>query len=215
MPTTEKHQVHIFGIIVLIVSVLVLVFLIISAIYFSNMLKGSVGVPNESEVTFLLWTSVVLSIILGILVFISLFNIFRHRSIVYNTPTIQTNTSTIQTNTPTKTVVKTTKTPITTPTTVNRSVVEQSATPAVVSRATPIDITSSSQQITPGKALITSTTTPVVKGFSDIELPTSVATTGTGAPVISSSSITSLGTTSGEQAKVDSELISLSSAMGF
>jgi predicted membrane protein len=84
MPATERYQADVFAIVVLITSVLIIVFLIITAIYFFNLM--SLKPPSKAESTFLFWTSIVLVLIfLGITIF-SLIHIFSHKSVVYEEP---------------------------------------------------------------------------------------------------------------------------------
>ncbi|CAH6420783.1 Hypothetical protein HVR_LOCUS1290 [uncultured virus] len=90
MPATERYQVDIFGIVVLIATVLVLVFLIIAAIYFFNLMN--LKPPSRGESTFLFWTTVVLAIIFGIIVIYALIHIFTHKSVVYEEPKAVTKT---------------------------------------------------------------------------------------------------------------------------
>jgi len=84
MPATERYQVDIFAIIVLISAVLIIVFLIIAAIYYFNLM--SLKPPSKGESTFLFWTTIVLAIIfMGIAVY-ALIRIFTHKSVVYEEP---------------------------------------------------------------------------------------------------------------------------------
>lgn len=81
MPATERYQVDFFAIVILIVSVLVLAFLIITAIYFMSLMN--LRPPNQTESTFLFWTAVILSVIfLGIIIY-AFIRIFTYKSIVY------------------------------------------------------------------------------------------------------------------------------------
>lgn len=90
MAATEGHQSHVFGIVTLIISVILLVFLILVAINFGQIQNGIVSI-NQSNATFLFWTAIVLAVIVGILIIISLFHIFKHKSVVYDTtPTVKT-----------------------------------------------------------------------------------------------------------------------------
>lgn len=81
MPATERYQVDFFAILVLIASVLILVFLIIAAIYFYNLINFKP--PTSGESTFLLWTSIILGIIFLALSIYALIRIFTHTSTVY------------------------------------------------------------------------------------------------------------------------------------
>ena len=106
MAMTESYQVDIFGIVVLIGSVLMLVFLIIAAVYFYNLMNFKP--PTKGESTFLFWTSIVLAVIFFAMIIYALYHIFTHRAILIETPT---------------TVVKTTTTtPITTTQVIRQSV---------------------------------------------------------------------------------------------
>lgn len=82
MPTTSRYPVDWFAIIVLMVSVLVIVFLIVAAVYFYNL--SNLRPPNASEASGLFAVAVVLSIILFIIVVIALYRIFTHKSLVYS-----------------------------------------------------------------------------------------------------------------------------------
>ena len=83
MPYTEKPQIDIFAIIVLIFSISVLVFLIISAIYYMNIMNYTI--PSSTEATFLFWTSIVMSIIVFFIILFSFYRIYTHRSYVFDT----------------------------------------------------------------------------------------------------------------------------------
>lgn len=89
MPATERYQVNIFGIVVLITSVLILVFLIIAAIYFFNLMN--LKPPSRAESTFLFWTAIVLAIISAIIIIYSLIHIFTHKAVIYE-PLVETKT---------------------------------------------------------------------------------------------------------------------------
>jgi len=82
MPVTQKYQVDIFAIIVLIVSVFIFVFLIISAVYFMNI--SNFNYPSQSEALFLFWTTIILCVIIfGIIIF-AFYKIYSHKSIVFD-----------------------------------------------------------------------------------------------------------------------------------
>lgn len=81
MPVTERYQVDIFGIIVLITSVLMIVFLVITAIYFYHLMN--LKPPTRGESTFLFWTSIVMAIIFAAIIIYALIHIFTHKSLVY------------------------------------------------------------------------------------------------------------------------------------
>ena len=88
MATTERYQVDLFAIIVLIAAVLIVVFLVIAAIYFFNLMN--LKPPSKGESTFLFWTSIVLALIfIGIAIF-SLIHIFTHKAVVYEEPKVVT-----------------------------------------------------------------------------------------------------------------------------
>lgn len=84
MPTTERYQVDIFGIIVLIAAVLIVVFLIIAAIYFFNLMN--LKPPSKGEATFLFWTTIVLALIFVGIAIYALIHIFTRKSIIYEEP---------------------------------------------------------------------------------------------------------------------------------
>lgn len=76
MPAVQRYQVDVFAIIMLIAAVLIMVFLIIVAIYFFNLMN--LNPPSRTESTFLFWTTVVLAIIfLGIIIY-ALYHIFTY-----------------------------------------------------------------------------------------------------------------------------------------
>jgi amino acid transporter len=81
MPVTERYQVDFFAILVLIASVLIIMFLIISAIYFYNFTISKP--PTNSESTFLFWTSIILGIIFLALAIYALIRIFTYTVPVY------------------------------------------------------------------------------------------------------------------------------------
>ena len=90
MPATERYQTDIFAIVVLIAAVLVVVFLVISAIYFFNLM--SLKPPSKAESTFLFWTSIVLVLIfIGISIF-AMIHIFTHKAVVYEEPKVPVTT---------------------------------------------------------------------------------------------------------------------------
>lgn len=84
MPATERYQVDWFAIIVLIATILIIVFLIIVAIYFYNLMN--LKPPSRGESTFLFWTTVILAIIFLIIAIFALVHIFTYKSIVYEEP---------------------------------------------------------------------------------------------------------------------------------
>lgn len=92
MPATERYQADVFAIIVLIAAVLIVVFLIISAIYFFNLM--SLKPPSKAESTFLFWTSIVLALIFIGLAIFALIHIFTHKSVVYEEPKTTVSTTT-------------------------------------------------------------------------------------------------------------------------
>jgi len=84
MPATERYQADVFAIIVLIASVLIVVFLIIAAIYFFNLMN--LKPPSKGESTFLFWTTIVLALIFIAICIYALIHIFTHKSVVYEEP---------------------------------------------------------------------------------------------------------------------------------
>jgi hypothetical protein len=84
MPVTESYQVDFFAILVLIAAVLIIVFLIIAAIYFYNLINFKT--PTSGESNFLFWTSIVLGIIFLALGIYALVRIFTYRALVYREP---------------------------------------------------------------------------------------------------------------------------------
>jgi len=100
MPATERYQADVFAIIVLIAAVLIVVFLIISAIYFFNLM--SLKPPSKAESTFLFWTSIVLALIFIGLAIFALIHIFTHKSVVYEEPktTVATTTTVVPVKAP-------------------------------------------------------------------------------------------------------------------
>ena len=117
MPATERYQVDIFAIIVLISAVLIIVFLIIAAIYYFNLM--SLKPPSKGESTFLFWTTIVLAIIfMGIAIY-ALIRIFTHKSVVYEEPKVSSEAkqpppkpTTVTPPSPSPTIQQTTAAPI-------------------------------------------------------------------------------------------------------
>lgn len=86
MPVTERYQVDVFAIIILVVAVLILVFLIVVAVYFFNLMN--LNPPSRTESTFLFWTTIILGIIfLGIIIY-ALWRIFTYTVMIYEEPTV-------------------------------------------------------------------------------------------------------------------------------
>jgi heme/copper-type cytochrome/quinol oxidase subunit 2 len=81
MPILEENVVDPFSVTVLIASVLVMVFLIISTIYFSNLMK--LKPPSKSESTFLFWTSLLLAILITVIAVLAIIHIFTHKHITH------------------------------------------------------------------------------------------------------------------------------------
>jgi hypothetical protein len=91
MPATERYQVDFFAILVLIIAVLIMVFLIITAIYFYHLMN--LRPPTTGESTFLFWTAIILSVIFLALAIYALIRIFTHTAIVYEAPPLVTTTT--------------------------------------------------------------------------------------------------------------------------
>ena len=81
MPTTERYQVDVFGIIVLIAAVLIVVFLIIAAIYFFNLMN--LKPPSKGEATFLFWTTIIMTLIFVAIAIYALIHIFTNKTPIY------------------------------------------------------------------------------------------------------------------------------------
>lgn len=81
MPTTERYQVDILAVVVLIASVLLLVFLAICAIYFNGLQNSSP--PSAGESTFLFWTAIVMIVIFTAIGIYALIHLFTHKAVVY------------------------------------------------------------------------------------------------------------------------------------
>ncbi len=81
MADKEKSPINVFGIIVLIIAVMVLVFLIICSVYFFNLMN--LKPPSKGESTFLFWTAVIMAVIFLGLVIYAIIHIFTHKSIIY------------------------------------------------------------------------------------------------------------------------------------
>lgn len=79
MPTYEENRADPFSITVLVASVLIVVFLIISSIYFSNLIK--LRPPSKAESTFLFWTSLLLTIIATVIAILAIVHIFTHKHV--------------------------------------------------------------------------------------------------------------------------------------
>jgi len=76
MPLVKQYQVDYFAVFVLITAILIIIFLIVIAIYFMNIMNGKI--PSKGESTFLFWTSIVLGLVfLGILIY-SLVRLFTN-----------------------------------------------------------------------------------------------------------------------------------------
>lgn len=84
MAVTERYQVNVFAIITLIALVLVIVFLIIAAIYFSGLMN--LRPPTRGESTFLFWTSIILAVALTALAIWAIVEILTHKAIICETP---------------------------------------------------------------------------------------------------------------------------------
>lgn len=81
MPTYEENRADPFSITVLIAIVLIMVFLIISTIYFSNLMKFKP--PSKSESTFLFWTALLLTIVTAAIAVLAIIHIFTHKHITH------------------------------------------------------------------------------------------------------------------------------------
>lgn len=81
MAEKEKSPINIFGIIVLIIAVMVLVFLIICCVYFYNLMQ--LKPPSKGESTFLFWTALIMAVIFLGLIIYAIIHIFTHKSIIY------------------------------------------------------------------------------------------------------------------------------------
>ena len=92
MATTEKYQIDIFSIMTMIVSVLTIIFLIIAAVYYGNLVSGKP--PSNAESSFLLWSSVVLIIILAALAIFATIKVFKHKSYVVDDRPVMVNVNT-------------------------------------------------------------------------------------------------------------------------
>lgn len=86
MPATERYQVDVFAIIILIAAVLIMVFLIIVAVYFFNFMN--LNPPSRTESTFLFWTTVVLGIIFLSIIIYAIIHIFSYKVMVYEEPKV-------------------------------------------------------------------------------------------------------------------------------
>jgi hypothetical protein len=82
MPVTEKKQIDVFAIIVLILLTLILVFLIISAVYYINI--SNFIYPSKSESLFLFWTTIILCVIVFSMIIFAFYKIYTHKSIVFD-----------------------------------------------------------------------------------------------------------------------------------
>lgn len=80
MAVTEHYQTDVFAIIMLIACALLVVFLIIVAIYFFNLMN--LKPPTKGESTFLFWITVILVLIFIGLSIYSLIRIFTHKSAI-------------------------------------------------------------------------------------------------------------------------------------
>ena len=84
MPATQRYQVDEFAIIVLIAMILILVFLIIAAIYFLNLMN--LKPPSKGESTFLFWTTLILAVVSLAIVVYAMIRIFTHKVTVFEEP---------------------------------------------------------------------------------------------------------------------------------
>jgi hypothetical protein len=82
MAVSQKTQVDIFGIVVLIISILIQVFLIIAAMYYNNMIN--LKFPSTTNTIYLFWTSIIMIIIFLALSIFSFYRIYTHKSIVFD-----------------------------------------------------------------------------------------------------------------------------------
>jgi len=82
MAVSQKTQVDIFGIVVLIISILIQVFLIISAIYYNNMIN--LKFPSTTNTIYLFWTAIIMIIIFLALSIFAFYRIYTHKSIVFD-----------------------------------------------------------------------------------------------------------------------------------
>jgi hypothetical protein len=80
MSVNQRSEVDYFAILTLLATVLVTIFLIVAALYFSSVID--LKPPSRSESTFLLWTDVVLIIILIALMIYAMFRIFSRPKVV-------------------------------------------------------------------------------------------------------------------------------------
>jgi len=131
MPATERYQVNLFGIIVLIASIIILVFLIIAAVYYMNLMN--LKPPTQGEATFLFWTSIILGIIFLAIAIYSLWNILTYKSIIYEEEKPLPKITPTPTPTPTPTVVKPPAPNVVTPSPVLISNIPKTTPPSQVS----------------------------------------------------------------------------------
>ena len=76
---TEKYQINIFAIFMMLAIVLVIAFLIASAIAFYNLTL--LKIPSIGESTFLYWSSIVLAVIFLALLIYAMVEIFTHKAV--------------------------------------------------------------------------------------------------------------------------------------
>lgn len=81
MPVTERYQVDVFAIIVLIASILIVVFLIVASVYYVNLMN--LKPPTQGEATFLFWTTIVLAIIFLFIAIYAIYRIFTYKVTIY------------------------------------------------------------------------------------------------------------------------------------
>lgn len=81
----QPYHVNWYAIITLIAIVFVLIFLIIAAVYFFNLINFRL--PSTTEATFMFASSIVLSIIFFLIAVIALYEIFTYPNLIYDSVT--------------------------------------------------------------------------------------------------------------------------------
>jgi uncharacterized membrane protein len=84
MPVAQKYQIDYFAIVVLLATVLIIAFLIVSAIYFSDLVN--LKPPTKTESSFLFWTSIILSVIFFAIMIYAMWRIFTYTVLVWDEP---------------------------------------------------------------------------------------------------------------------------------
>lgn len=81
MPVSQRYQLDYFAVFVLLVTVLVVAFLIVTCFYFFNLMNLSP--PSQGTSTFLFWTAIILTVIVFVIFVYALYRLFTHKITVW------------------------------------------------------------------------------------------------------------------------------------